>query len=67
MKDSIKTYIETTETLLDDLETFINKVDDINRYNEPITQEKWEHLLFYYFEPLKTQYERTTNALYEIL
>ena len=67
MKDSIKTYIETTEGLMDELDDLLCKIDDFNRYNEPITQEKWEHLLFYYFEPLKKQYERTTNALYEII
>lgn len=48
-------------SLLDDLEKFINKVDDLTRYNEPITQEKWEHLLFYYFEPLKKQYEESRD------
>lgn len=50
--------------LLDDLEKFINKVDDLTRYNEPITQEKWEYLLFYYFEPLKKQHEETKNVYY---
>lgn len=65
-KDSIVKYIETTETLLDDLETFINKIDALIRYNEPITQEQWEHLLFYYFEPLKKQYEETINVFCDI-
>lgn len=66
-KDSIKKYIETTETLLDDLEQFINKIDDLNRYNEPITQEKWEHLMFYYVKPLKKQYAETINVLCDII
>ena len=57
--------LEQTDVLLYDLEKFINKIDDLNRYNEPITQEKWEHLLFYYFEPLKKQYELAENEFYE--
>lgn len=66
MNTSTENYILISEFLLDDLEKFINKVDDLNRYNEPITQEKWEHLLFYYFEPLAKQYEETTNAHFDI-
>lgn len=34
--------------------TFLNKVDDINRFNTKITPDLWEHLNRYYITPLES-------------
>lgn len=66
-RDKLKKFFNQFENLLEVYEKFNTKVDDINRFKEPINSEKWDYLDHYYMEPLNYEIEQASENFYSFM
>lgn len=61
----VKKFIDEYESFSTDLESLLNQIDDINRFNYDI-KEKWDYLNKYYIGPLSESFNKVNDAWCEV-